>query len=293
MRKTVFCVLMIVMPTPVFGDDGDDTLTYFLSKADLAIAARIASEPAGLTGEYGVVNYVCKVNVLEVLKGTSIEKQELSVNIVRFERDPQDRIPWLKKGAKCILFLKWVGPKGVPTWKTADFWFGIQRYGPWMARSLKRLGKRGATEGAQAGGIAHAKEFWTALAKADLDAAKEFYAPKVLLKAGSELLKPQWEIPGGGDHSKDLLVERGQLIAGYRRMIEKIGRDKWTGIFSKIDARKIGFSVCEKPDRPFSGVRKGDLVMKVATGPGDDALRFVLRPDDKGRWRVVAEATDY
>lgn len=293
MRKTVFCVLMIVMPTPVLGDDGDDTLTYFLSKADLAIAARIASEPFGFEDEVGVVNYVCKVNVLEVLKGTSIEKQELSVNIVRFEIDPQDRIPWLKKGAKCILFLKWVGPKEVPAWQTADFWFGIQRYGPWMTRSLKRLGKRGATDGAQAGGIAHAKKFSTALAKADLNAAKEFYAPKVLLKAGSELLKPQWEIPGAADRGKDLLVERGQLIAGYRRMIERIGKDKWIGIFSKIDARKISFTVCEKADRPFAGVRKGDLVMKVATGPGDDALRFVLRPDDKGRWLVVAEATDY
>lgn len=142
-------------------------------------------------------------------------------------------------------------------------------------------------------GAERARTFWAALAKADLDAAKGFYAPKVLLKAGSELLKPQWGIPGAGDRGKDLRLERDLLIAGYRRMIETIGKDKWTGIFSKIEADKISFTVCEKADRPFSGVRRGDLVMKVATGPGDDALLFVLRRGDKGRWLVVAEATDY
>lgn len=165
---------------------------------------------------------------------------------------------------------------------------GIKKWRKWLVEQDAASAAARPPDGAD-----RAKTFWAALAKADLNAAKEFYAPKVLLKAGSELLKPQWEIPGAADRSKDLLLERDHLIAGYRRMIEKIGRDRWTGIFSKIDARKIGFSVCEKADRPFSGVRRGDLVMKVATGPGDDAVRFVLRPDNKGRWLVVAEATDY
>ncbi len=163
---------------------------------------------------------------------------------------------------------------------------GIRSWRKWLV-------EQEAAEG-QPVGADRAKGFWAALAKADWQAMQAFYAPKVLLKAGSEMLKPQWGVvPGTGDRGQDLLVERGRLMAGYRRMIEQIGKDKWTGIFSQIDARKISFVVCEKADQLLSGVRRGDLVMKVATGPGDDALLFVLRPDQQGRWLIVAEATDH
>lgn len=141
-------------------------------------------------------------------------------------------------------------------------------------------------------GVESAKRFWAALAKADTKTMQEFYAPKVVLKKGSELLKKQWGLKGGGERDKDLSLEREELIAGYQRMMQKIGKERWSKLFGEIDAEKINFTFAKQSDRR-TGVRKGDLTMKVSTGPGDDALSFFLRRDDKGRWLVVAEATDY
>lgn len=145
--------------------------------------------------------------------------------------------------------------------------------------------------------VEHAKQFWAAVARADTKAMQVFYAEKVTLKAGSELLKKQWEIPGAGDRGKDLLVDREDLIAAYRRMIEKLGKDRWTAIFSKIDLERVEFRFAKTADGESgdgeSGVEKGDLTMTVFTGPGDDALFFFFRHSEKEGWQVVAEATDY
>jgi len=140
--------------------------------------------------------------------------------------------------------------------------------------------------------VQHAKQFWAAVARADTKAMQVCYAEKVTLKAGSELLKQQWEIPKAGDRDKDLLVERVDLIAGYRRMIERLGKDRWTALFSKIDLERVEFRFAKTADRK-SGAEKGDLTMTVFTGPGDDALFFFFRHGEKEGWRVVAEATDY
>ena len=143
-------------------------------------------------------------------------------------------------------------------------------------------------------GVKHARDFWAAVAAADTDAMQKFYAEKVMLKAGSELLKKQWGVPGAGDRSKDLLVDQDDLIAGYQRMIAKIGKDKWTKLFADIGPEKLSITPAKAADWPFSGVLKGDLIVKVATGRGGDALWFVLRSSPRqAHWLVVAEVTDY
>ena len=154
-----------------------------------------------------------------------------------------------------------------------------------------------------AGGVAHAAapadgakaalEFWGALAAGDVKAMGAFYAPKVTLKAGSELLKPRWALSPNSDRSKDLTVERDKLLAGYERLIGGAGRERWVGVFGKIDAKQITTAAAKEKDKPFTGVLPGDTVLTVATGPGDDKLVFVLRQDNQKRWRVVVEATDY
>ena len=134
-----------------------------------------------------------------------------------------------------------------------------------------------------------AKKFWKALAGGDVETIKPFYAPKILLKAGSELLKPRWGV--ADDRSKDALVDRDDLLGGYTKMIDEIGREKWTGIFSKIGDDKIQVSTADKDDA--TGIKKGDTVLRVATGPGDDTLLFVLRNNAAGVLLVHLEATDY
>jgi hypothetical protein len=146
----------------------------------------------------------------------------------------------------------------------------------------------GEWEGAEA-----AKRFWAALAAADFEKLPSCYTPEVLLMAGSELLKPEWEVHPEADRSKDLRLSREQLIAGYHKLIGRVGQQRWTGLFTKIDPEKISFRRVGPDEKSPAGVVPGDLMMTVATGPGDDRLTFVLRRNEEGRWLVVAERTDY
>lgn len=70
-----------------------------------------------------------------------------------------------------------------------------------------------------------ALQFWKTLAKGDTLALKTFYASRIVLKAGSELLKPKYAITKDADRSKDLLVSRGDLLQAYGRMIDGVGKE--------------------------------------------------------------------
>jgi hypothetical protein len=141
MRTLLAVGLMVVFTASAAADGGDDTLRFFLSRSDLVVVGTLTSDPVGVEKEAGVVNYHCQVAVSEVLKGKVSSKDELTVTIIRFESAEEDKLPWLKKGARCILFLKSADPK-TPSWETADVWFGVQPSSPWMARSLKRLARQ-------------------------------------------------------------------------------------------------------------------------------------------------------
>jgi hypothetical protein len=140
MRQFLAVGLVFVLSASAHADSGDDTLRFFLSRSDLVVVVTITSDPQAIPKEAGAVHYNCNAAVAEVLKGAgeASPKDELSVSIIRLEREAEDKVPYLKKGGKCILFLKSAGVK-VPYWESADVWFGVQRHSPWMARSLKRL----------------------------------------------------------------------------------------------------------------------------------------------------------
>ena len=139
MRMVKALGLVLGLAVPAFADDGDDTLRFFLSKSELVVLGEITSEPHGVWDEKGVVNYICDFRIAEVLKGKKPGTDTVAVNIVQFELDKEDRLPGLKKGTKWIVFLKSAPDGAKPPWRTADFWFGVQRPSPWMAQSLKRL----------------------------------------------------------------------------------------------------------------------------------------------------------
>jgi hypothetical protein len=140
MRQLLAVGLAFVLSAGAYADSGDDTLRFFLSKSDLVVVVTITSDPQAIPKEAGAVHYNCNATVAEVLKGAgeARAKEELSTSIIRLEREAEDKSPYLKKGARCILFLKSAGAK-VPYWESADVWFGVCRYSPGMARSLKRL----------------------------------------------------------------------------------------------------------------------------------------------------------
>jgi hypothetical protein len=141
----VFAAVMgvLALACSAAADASDDTLRFYLAKSDLVVLGAIASDPRVFSKEDGVENHVCEFRIADVLKGPKPGADPITVNIVRFEGDEEDRLPELRKGSKCILFLRSAGGGAMPAWQTADFWFGVQRPSPWMARSLKRLAAQG------------------------------------------------------------------------------------------------------------------------------------------------------
>ena len=146
--------------------------------------------------------------------------------------------------------------------------------------------------GAEGDGGPRAKAFWAAAAKGDAEAMKDFYAEKVLVLAGSELLKPEWGLPGGGRRDENLLVARDDLAAGYGRMFARIGRQRWADVFTAIPADKLRVEPLDMKNPP-PGLSRDAIGLTVFTGPGDDRLLFILDKNPDGRWHVVAEAADY
>ena len=146
-----------------------------------------------------------------------------------------------------------------------------------------------ASQPAPAGAEAAGK-FWAALAAGDAAAMKAFYAEKVAVKAGSELLKKEYALDENADRGKDLTVDREKLIAAYARMIGQDRKD-WTDALGRF---RTQFVAATQEGNPFNPVRSGDLVL-MASDPGgrDDKVVFVFRQNEKGQWLVVAERADY
>ncbi len=145
MKRIVFPLACLLLYAMVAADSSDDTLSFFLSKSELVVVGKIVSAPEGLYSEAGVPNYICDFEISEVLKGLPPRTTKIYVSIIRFEADDEDKNPLVRQGSTCILFLKPIS-QDRRAWETVDMWFGIQRYYPWMARSLKRLADSETTD---------------------------------------------------------------------------------------------------------------------------------------------------
>jgi hypothetical protein len=147
-RTLLLSLVLSLVPGLAVADDGDDTLRHYLAKADVVVLGEFTSEPVGFTKEAGVVSYGADFKIAQLIKGAAQGDRRVGgtipVNVVRFESHPEDRLPYLKKGGQCILFLKASDCQPNATYITADVWFGVQRPGPWLARSLSRLAQEKA-----------------------------------------------------------------------------------------------------------------------------------------------------
>ncbi len=130
-------------------DTGDDTLRHYLSRSDVVVDATIRSLGGAFYGEVGVANYVVELDVHAYVKGKLPDPPKDALvpgepvrpraTIVRFELVEADRLPYLKEGARVVLFLKQLGEGNSPRHQTSDMWFGVQPQGPWLVRRLKEL----------------------------------------------------------------------------------------------------------------------------------------------------------
>jgi hypothetical protein len=117
-------------------------------KSDVAVLGEFTSEPIHKSPSKFTSHYQADFKIAQLLKweapGETRVGETIKVHIVRavlYEADfePEDRLPELKKGGKCILFLECYDLKPTPSYITADVWFGVQRPSPWMAKSLSRI----------------------------------------------------------------------------------------------------------------------------------------------------------
>ncbi len=126
--------------------DGDAVLKRLLSKSELVLRVTVDEVHGPNSHEGGLVNdYPVDVTVLEVLKGVEPQKK-LKAMMVLYGDQADDRPPTLRRGAKCILFLKRLPKGSIPTWENADRWFGIQHGSPSMAEDIKEIAKDAAEE---------------------------------------------------------------------------------------------------------------------------------------------------
>ena len=138
--KALLSFLSLLTLGTALANDSDDTLKLYLSKSDLVVSGTIESRSADASWEIGVMEHLCEFKVEEVAKGDiKLKGQVIKVNIKRFELDKEDEHPLVKAGGACVLFLKNEPPGTSPSWRTADFWFGIQQRSPMLLRSLKHL----------------------------------------------------------------------------------------------------------------------------------------------------------
>lgn len=133
-------------------DDGDDTLKRWLDRSDVVVDATLHGFGLCFNTELGVANYPVWLEIHATLKGKALppppaeavpkdQPARPRATIVRFELAKEDRLPWLEDGARVVLFLKQLPTGNFPVHQTADFWFGVQPYGPWLVRRLGELTK--------------------------------------------------------------------------------------------------------------------------------------------------------
>ncbi len=131
--------LTLVIPTwQASGDDGDETIRFYLSRSKMVVAGEIKTEPIRSVKEAGVVSYRFEFQVSHHITGP-VPGPSIPVNVIRHELTEDDAIPPLKKGKKCILFLKPTGDWVIPTWESVDAWFGVQSDSAAMHKALGRF----------------------------------------------------------------------------------------------------------------------------------------------------------
>ena len=136
-------VVVILLAAFARVDADDETLEFYLAKAEVVLLGEFTSEPIGYSTEGGVVHYQADFQIEQILKGGELGERHvggtIKANMVRFEFEPEDKLPELAKGGRCILFMLCNDRQETPSYLTVDMWFGVQRASPTMAKSLARL----------------------------------------------------------------------------------------------------------------------------------------------------------
>jgi hypothetical protein len=140
MRCLFVLGLSLVLPGLVVASDPEEVLRFYLARSDVVALGQFTSEPARKWANGEILHYQAEFKITQVLKwdapGETRAGETIKVHVLL---DVEERLPELKKGGKCILFLKCYGLKPNPSYITADIWFGVQRPSPGLARALAQV----------------------------------------------------------------------------------------------------------------------------------------------------------
>jgi hypothetical protein len=134
-------IALLLVAFPGEQVNANDVLRTLLGKSDLVVTGVVSSEVVELVSPDPVVNHLFSFTVTDVLKGDAKVNDSLKVCVARLQMEKDDRLPYLRKGARLILFLKSGGPRA--PWVSADRWFAVQPYYSVMDAALKELAKEG------------------------------------------------------------------------------------------------------------------------------------------------------
>ncbi|MBL9122081.1 MAG: hypothetical protein JNG90_00505 [Planctomycetaceae bacterium] len=165
------------------------------------------------------------------------------------------------------------------------------RIAAWIAASGCLIGVIAARAG-EPSSTQIAQKYWHAFLDGNAAELGKCYAPRVMLKAGSELLKSDYGLNVTGDRKQDLEFDREQVIKAYRLLFERIGKSVWIERGKRLrDCRMTFVTQMDNPPL-FEQFRcqPADLLVQVHTSPDD--LYFAIRQDTAGHWWVVAECFD-
>lgn len=133
--------MLIVPSAALFADDGDDTLRYYLSKSSLVVSGEITEGPRMTFMDASVIRYSFRLKITKIMKGSVKEnelKDGLGVSAIHPEIDKRERLAFVKKGERVILFLREREDK-FGGWEGVDPWFGVQQHNELMEDALERL----------------------------------------------------------------------------------------------------------------------------------------------------------
>jgi hypothetical protein len=129
--------LALMLPGLAVAEDIEETLRYYLAKSDVVVVGEFASEPVEIMANEELRHSQADRTITQIIKWDAPEKTRVGDTLnVHVLLDAEERLPELKKGGKCMLFLKCRDLKPKPTYITADIWFGVQRPSARLAKAL-------------------------------------------------------------------------------------------------------------------------------------------------------------
>ncbi|HUY91210.1 MAG TPA: hypothetical protein VMV10_20900 [Pirellulales bacterium] len=117
------------------GENGDDTLRYYKSRASLVVSGEVREISPATYADDSTCTRSMRVKVGRIMRG-GVQGDEITASVTRLE-DKAQAPAFLAKGKRVILFLRERNTD--PQYETVDPWFGIQQGNSNMEASLDEL----------------------------------------------------------------------------------------------------------------------------------------------------------